>query len=79
LTFISAILAENTLYLIKGVIFVKKKDWRQTGQLLMVGALVSVIMAGIGYTGADIWLASTQWLLVAAVMALFGIYARMNA
>lgn len=57
----------------------KKKDWRQFSQLLMAGALVSVILAAIGYTGADIWLASTQWLLVAAVMALFAIYARMNA
>jgi len=45
----------------------------------MAAALVSVVMAGIGYTGVDIWLASTQWLLVAAVMALFGIYARINA
>lgn len=57
----------------------KKKDWRQASQLLMAAALVSVVMAGIGYTGVDIWLASTQWLLVAAVMALFGIYARINA
>jgi len=24
--------------------------------------------------GTDIWLASTQWLLVAAVLALFGVY-----
>ena len=57
----------------------KKKDWRQASQLLMAGAFVSVVMAVVGYTGTDIWLASTQWLLVAAVMALFGIYARMNA
>lgn len=57
----------------------KKKDWRQLGQVMIGGAVVSVVLAGIGYTGADIWLASTQWLLVAAVLALFGIYARMNS
>lgn len=57
----------------------KKKDWRQASQILMAGAFVSVVLAAVGYTGVDIWLASTQWLLVAAVMALFGIYARMNS
>lgn len=41
---------------------------------LMYGAVTSVAMAGIGYLGYDIWLASTQWLLVAVVLALFGLY-----
>ena len=57
----------------------KKKDWRMLSQLLMGGALIAVIFAGIGYLGVDIWLASTQWLLVAAVFALFGVYGRMNS
>jgi len=57
----------------------KKKDWRQASQLLMAGGIVSVVLAAIGYTGVDIWLASTQWLIVAAVLSLFGIYARMNS
>lgn len=57
----------------------KKKDWRQASQVMMAGAVVSIVLAAIGYTGADIWLASTQWLLVAAVLALFGIYARMSS
>ncbi len=48
-------------------------------QVLMGGAVVAVILAAIGYTGTDIWLASTQWLLVAAVLALFGLYAKINA
>jgi len=48
-------------------------------QVLMGGALISVILAAIGYTGTDIWLASTQWLLVAAVLALFGLYSRMSS
>jgi len=57
---------------------VKKKDWGLLSQLLMSASVVSVVLAGIGYLGVDIWLASTQWLIVAAVLALFGLYARMN-
>lgn len=57
----------------------KKKDWGTLSQLLMGGALIAIIFAGIGYLGVDIWLASTQWLLVGAVFALFGVYGRMNS
>lgn len=46
----------------------------QMASWLMYGALASVALAGVGYLGVDIWLASTQWLLVAAVLALFGLY-----
>lgn len=53
-----------------------KKDCKSVSQVLMVGAAFSVILAGIGYLGIDIWLASTQWLLVAAVLALFGLYTK---
>lgn len=54
----------------------KKKDMELVSQVLMGGALISIILAAIGYLGTDIWLASTQWLLVAAVLALFGVYTR---
>lgn len=57
----------------------KKKDTRTLSQVLIGGAVISVILSGIGYTGADIWLASTQWLLVAAVLALFGVYTRLES
>lgn len=57
----------------------KKKDWQLLSQLLMAAAAISVFLSGVGYLGNDIWLASTQWMLVAAVMALFGLYTRMNA
>lgn len=57
----------------------KKKDMRQISQVLIAGSVIAVVMAGVGYTGVDIWLASTQWLLVAAVLALFGIYTKMNS
>lgn len=59
--------------------FMKKKTWKTLSQTLMAAAVISTLFAAIGYTGSDIWLASTQWLLVAAVMGLFGIYSRMNS
>jgi hypothetical protein len=57
----------------------KKKDVRMLSQVLMGASAVSVAMAAVGYLGTDIWLASTQWLLVAAVMALFGLYGRLES
>lgn len=41
-------------------------------------SVLSVILAGVGAIGIDIWLASTQWFLVAAVLMLFGIYLKMS-
>lgn len=56
----------------------KKEDKLRLSQVLIGGAVVSVLLAGIGYLGTDIWLASTQWLLVAAVLALFAVYAKLS-
>lgn len=63
----------------KGVREVKKKDLGLVSKILMGLAVVSVLFAGVGYLGVDIWLASTQWLLVGAVLALFGIYLKIGA
>lgn len=52
----------------------KKRDLSTLSQLFVSGSVLSVIFSAIGYLGYDIWLASTQWLLVAVVLALFGIY-----
>jgi hypothetical protein len=60
-----------------GEVVVSKKEAMMYSQLLMGGAVLAVVLAGLGYLGTDIWLASTQWLLVAAVLALFGIYTKM--
>jgi hypothetical protein len=57
----------------------KKKDIKLISQVLMGSATITVLLAGIGYLGVDIWLASTQWLLVAAILALFGLYTRMES
>ncbi len=47
-------------------------------RVLMAAALSAVFLSAIGYLGTDIWLASTQWLLIAAILALFGIYLRLD-
>lgn len=57
---------------------IKKKDMRLFSQVLIWGAVISVLLSGIGYLGTDIWLASTQWLLVAAILALFGVYIKLT-
>lgn len=45
---------------------------------MMYGAVLAVLLAAEGWLGPDIWLASTQWLLVAAVLGLFAIYLKLN-
>jgi len=56
----------------------KKKDLKQVSNYLMALAIMSILLAGVGYIGFDIWLASTQWLLVAVVLALFGVYFKLS-
>lgn len=47
---------------------------------LFVGlAVVALIFAGVGYLGYDIELASTQWMLIATVLTLWGIYLKPNS
>jgi hypothetical protein len=53
-----------------------KKGLKNLSKYLIYSSLAAVVLAGIGYLGYDLWLASTQWLLVAAVLALFGIYTK---
>ena len=55
-----------------------KKMWKTASQALMGLSFTAIVLSGIGYTGTDIWLASTQWLLVALVLAVFGLYAKIS-
>jgi hypothetical protein len=50
------------------------KNKGMLSKALMYGAFIAVIFSVVGWLGQDIWLASTQWLLIAAVLSLFGIY-----
>ncbi len=55
-----------------------KKTRASVSRAFIWVSVLSVILAGVGAMGTDIWLASTQWLLVAAILALFGIYLKLS-
>ncbi|PIZ49531.1 hypothetical protein COY29_01630 [Candidatus Woesebacteria bacterium CG_4_10_14_0_2_um_filter_39_14] len=55
-----------------------KKTKESISRAFIWVSVLSVILAGVGAMGTDIWLASTQWLLVAAVSILFAIYLKMS-
>jgi len=58
---------------------VKKASWQKFAQFLMSLSLLSVFAATWGFLFSDIWLASTQWLLIAAVLGAFGLYIKMES
>lgn len=55
-----------------------KKNKEAISKTFIWISVLSVILAGVGAMGTDIWLASTQWLLVAAVSILFAIYLKLS-
>ena len=57
---------------------IDKKAKASVSKYLIYGAVVAVLLSVAGWLGRDIWLASTQWLLIAAVLTLFGIYLRLG-
>ncbi len=54
-----------------------KKAKAMLSTYCIYGAFVSVLLAGVGWLGLDIWLASTQWLLVSLVLGAFAIYLKL--
>jgi len=57
----------------------KKSKLQQFARVLMVLSFVAVLLATWGFLFSDVWLASTQWLLTAAVLAGFGLYIKMES
>jgi hypothetical protein len=57
---------------------IDKKSKASVSRYLIYGAVVAVLLSFAGWLSRDIWLASTQWLLIAAVLALFGIYLKLK-
>ena len=51
---------------------------KQLGDVLIGLAVIAVILAIIGALGSDLWLASTQWLLVAAVLSIWAVYTKIR-
>lgn len=60
----------------------KARPWKKTlneySHILIAGSLLAVVLAGMGASGLDFWLASTQWLLVAAVLAILAVYVKLE-
>jgi len=45
---------------------------------LLYGSALAILLAAEGWLGPDIWLAATQWLLVALVLVAFAIYLKLS-
>lgn len=53
-------------------------DKKGCPKCLMAGSLLAVVLAAIGWLGTDVWLASTQWLLVAIVLGVYGLWFKLE-
>ncbi len=58
---------------------VREKDKPLYAKMLFYGSVVATILAAIGATGTDIYLASTQWLLVAVLLGVWAAYLLVEA
>lgn len=52
----------------------KRRQRKDLSKALIYGSVVAVTLSVIGMLGTDLYLASTQWLLVGALLAIWGIY-----
>lgn len=59
--------------------FLRDKDKPMVAKGLLVLSLAAAGLSAFGAVGYDIFLASTQWLLVAAVLGVWGVYALLEA
>jgi hypothetical protein len=57
----------------------RNKDKLALGKALIYGSVVSVILAIIGSFGTDLWLASTQWVLVGLTLSIWGVFVILEA
>ncbi len=51
---------------------------KSLGDVLVGLSVIAVILSIIGAFGTDLWLASTQWVLIAAVLAVWAVYLKMR-
>lgn len=51
---------------------------KKLADLFVVLAAVCVVFAIVGAVGSDIWLASTQWLLIGAVLSIWAVYIKIR-
>jgi pheromone shutdown protein TraB len=60
-------------------VLIRDKDKPMASKFLMLLSVISVVLAIVGAVGTDFYLASTQWLLVAGVLAAWGVYLLLEA
>lgn len=59
--------------------FIRDKDKPMAARTLIYASLGAVLLSILGALGSDIYLASTQWLLVSIVLAVWGVYLLLEA
>ncbi len=47
---------------------------KKASYVVLILSIIAIILAIIGAAGQDIWLASTQWMIIAAVLAIYSLY-----
>ncbi len=48
------------------------------GDVLIVLSIIAVILSIVGALWVDLWLASTQWVLIGAVLAVWAVYVKIR-
>lgn len=51
---------------------------KSTSDIFFILSAAAVLMAIVGAVGEDFWLASTQWMLVAITVGIWGVYLRIR-
>ena len=51
---------------------------KKFGDLLIGIAVIAVLLSIIGAFASDVWLASTQWLLVAIIISIWAVYVKLR-
>lgn len=59
--------------------FLRDKDKPMVSKLLQFTSYLAAFFSFVGALGTDLFLASTQWLLIAAVLSVWGIYLLVEA
>lgn len=59
--------------------FIRDKDKPMASKFLMLASLVAALLSLVGAFWSDIYLASSQWLLVSAVTGVWGVYLLLEA
>jgi len=57
----------------------RSKDKLAIGKVLIYFSVVCVVLALTGALGSDLWLASTQWMLVGLTAAIWGVFVLIEA